>query len=67
MQHFEAIYPYNPPALNLLGAAYLMRGKYAEGIAVFKRAIAILPDFKMAQQNLQRAQALLRQQQQVRH
>jgi len=61
LKHFETIYPYNPPALNLLGAAYLMSGQYVEGIAAFKRAIAILPDFKMAQQNLLRAQALLQQ------
>ncbi|MDQ6967645.1 MAG: O-antigen ligase family protein [Mariprofundaceae bacterium] len=67
LQHFEAIYPYNSPALNLLGAAYLMRGSYAEGIDAFKRALAILPDFKMAQLNLTRARILLRQQQQTRH
>ena len=66
LQHFEVIYPYNPPALNLLGAAYLMKGDYQQGIATFKRAIAILPDFKMAKQNVMRAQALLRQQQ-LRH
>jgi len=59
LQHFEIIYPYNPPALNLLGAAYLMRGDYAEGEKAFKRAVAILPNFKAAQINLQRTQALL--------
>jgi len=65
LKHFEAIYPYNPPALNLLGAAYLMKGSYAEAVEVFKRAVAILPDFNMAKQNLARSQALLRQQQQA--
>lgn len=60
LQYFEIIYPYNPPALNLLGAAYLMRGNYVEGVKSFKRAITILPNFKIAQINLQRTQALLR-------
>jgi len=64
LEHFEAIYPYNPPALNLLGAAYLMNRQYFQSIAAFKRAIAILPDFTMAQQNMARAQALLQQQSQ---
>ena len=64
LKHFEAIYPYNPPALNLLGAAYLMSGQYVEGIAAFKRAVTILPDFTMAHQNMLRAQALLQQQRQ---
>ncbi|MDQ6955476.1 MAG: O-antigen ligase family protein [Mariprofundaceae bacterium] len=63
LEHFENIYPYNPPALNLLGAAYLMKGSYTEALAAFKRAVVILPDFKMAKQNLARSQALLRQQQ----
>jgi len=61
LQDFEIIFPYNPPALNLLGAAYLMRGNYAEGTKAFKRALVILPTFKAAQVNLQRAQMLLLQ------
>jgi len=51
LQHFETLYPYNPPALNLLGAAYLMNGQYAKADKAFQRAVNILPDFKMAQQN----------------
>jgi len=60
LQHFEIIYPYNPPALNLLGGAYLMQGNYIEAAKAFKRAVAILPTFKIARINLQRAQILLR-------
>jgi len=59
LKHFEAVYPYNPPALNLLGAAYMMHGDYAEAAAAFQRTVDILPDFKMAQQNLARSKAIL--------
>jgi len=62
--HFEAIYPYNPPALNMLGAAYLSMGHTQEAIGAFERAIKILPDFDMALQNLARSKAILQQQQQ---
>ncbi|MDQ6994011.1 MAG: O-antigen ligase family protein [Mariprofundaceae bacterium] len=62
LEHFERIYPYNPPALNLLGAAYLMNQQYKEAGQAFQRAVNILPDFKMAQQNLARIQMILRQQ-----
>jgi hypothetical protein len=51
---FERIYPYNPPALNLLGAAYMMNGESQQAEAAFGRAIKILPDYKMARQNLAR-------------
>jgi len=63
LQHFEDVYPYNPPALNLLGAAYLMNQQYEEAGQAFQRAVNILPDFKMAQQNLTRIQMMLKQQQ----
>jgi len=62
LQHFETIYPYNPPALNLLGAAYLMNHQYEEAGQAFQRAVNILPDFTMAQQNLARIQMILKQQ-----
>jgi tetratricopeptide (TPR) repeat protein len=58
--HFERIYPYNPPALNLLGAAYMMSGRLSEAELMFKKSIAILPDFKMANQNLLRVRAAMR-------
>ena len=61
LQHFESIYPYNPPALNLLGAAYLMNKQYREAGKAFQRAVNILPDFTMAQQNLYRVQMILKQ------
>ncbi len=59
LQHFEAVYPYNPPALNLLGAAYLMHGQYVEAAAAFQRTVDILPDFTMALQNLARSKAIV--------
>jgi len=58
--HFEKIFPYNPPALNMLGAAYMMSGRLSEAEAMFKKAVKTLPDFQMAQQNLLRIQSALR-------
>ena len=55
---FEAICPYNPAALNLLGAAYLMNGDLHNSAAAFERALKVLPDFKMAEQNLMRIRML---------
>jgi len=55
---FEAIYPYNPPALNMLGAAYLMIGDRNNAARAFARALKILPGFRMAEQNLMRLRTL---------
>ncbi|MDQ6989380.1 MAG: O-antigen ligase family protein [Mariprofundaceae bacterium] len=60
---FEAFYPYNPPALNMLGAALMMNQQYQEAAQALQRALIIYPDFDMAAQNLQRIQAILQQQQ----
>jgi len=60
LKHFERIYPYNPPALNLMGAAYMLSGRYSEAEAAFIKAITILPDFQMAHQNLRRVRAIMR-------
>ncbi len=60
---FEKFYPYNPPALNMLGAAYMMSGNYEQAALAFQRALDTYPGFEMAEQNLSRAQALLTQQQ----
>ncbi len=60
---FEKFYPYNPPALNMLGAAYMMSGNYEQAVLAFQRALDTYPGFEMAEQNLYRAQALLSQQQ----
>jgi tetratricopeptide (TPR) repeat protein len=64
LQHFESIYPYNAPALNMLAAAYMVTGRFAESKAVLERTLLVLPDFDMAQQNLQRVNMALQQQQQ---
>jgi len=58
LNDFEAIYPYNPPALNMLGAAYLMKGDMANAAAAFERALKVLPDFTMAAQNLARTRLM---------
>jgi tetratricopeptide (TPR) repeat protein len=58
---FEKFYPYNPPALNMLGAAYLTSGQFAKAEAAFQRAIDVYPGFTMAEQNLHRAQLILKQ------
>ncbi len=62
-REFETFYPYNPPALNMLGAAHMMSGHFNEAEQAFLRAILIAPDFEMAKQNQQRAHALFLQQQ----
>ncbi|MDX8409733.1 MAG: O-antigen ligase family protein [Mariprofundales bacterium] len=61
---FERIYPYNPPALNMLGAAYMLSGKYPQAEAALQRALISYPGFTMAQQNLTRVQAILNYQKQ---
>jgi len=60
LKHFENIFPYNPPALNMLGASYMLTGNLSEAESAFRRCITILPDFEMAQQNLARVQAMTR-------
>lgn len=57
--HFERIYPYNPPALNMLGAAYMLSGHYREAKAALERALVSYPGFAMAEQNLARVNAIL--------
>jgi cytochrome c-type biogenesis protein CcmH/NrfG len=42
----------------MLGAAYMMSGRFVEAEAAFKRAIRVLPDFQMAKQNLARVQSI---------
>jgi len=54
LNEFENIYPYNPPALNMLGAAYLMTGNRRAAADAFDRALTVLPGFKMAEQNRMR-------------
>ncbi len=60
LTHFENIFPYNPPALNMLGAAYMMSGRFSEAEEAFRKTVAILPDFQMAKQNLLRVQKVIR-------
>ena len=61
-EEFESFYPYNPPALNMLGAAYMTSGQFGKAERAFEKAIKIYPDFDMAKQNLQRVQMILKQQ-----
>ncbi|MDQ6963770.1 MAG: O-antigen ligase family protein [Mariprofundales bacterium] len=60
--HFARIYPYNPPALNMLGAAYMLSGRYVEAEAALQQALVSYPGFTMAQQNLARVAAILQYQ-----
>ncbi len=54
LKDFELIYPYNPPALNMLGAAYMMKRDAKHAADAFERALKVLPGFEMAEQNLAR-------------
>ncbi len=58
LEEFQRIYPYNPPALNLLGAARMMKGDLDGAEAAFREGLRILPGFKMAEQNLRNLQML---------
>lgn len=60
-EEFVRFYPYNPPALNMLGAAYMVSGQYQKAEAAFQQALDIYPDFDIVKQNLQRVQTVLRQ------
>ncbi|MDX8381068.1 MAG: O-antigen ligase family protein [Ghiorsea sp.] len=60
---FEQFYPYNPPALNMQGAAYMMQGEFQNAIDTFERALKIYPGFEMVEQNLNRARAMMAQHQ----
>ena len=62
MRQFENISPYNAPALNMLGAAYMMSGDFAAAEDAFQRALRVLPDFTLAQQNLTMLQGFRLQQ-----
>jgi len=59
MEYFIHIYPYNPPALNLLGVGYLLRGEHARAIEMFDASLFISPDFDMVKKNKAYAQSLL--------
>ena len=60
-EEFQTFYPYNPPALNMLGAAYMSMGQFKRAEATFKQALKIYPGFTMVEQNLQRVQMILQQ------
>jgi len=59
---FKTFYPYNPPALNMLGAAYMSNAQYSKAEIAFKDALTIYPGFEMVEQNLKRTQIIIRQQ-----
>ncbi len=58
LEAFQRIYPYNPPALNLLGAARMMQGDLDGAEAAFREGLRVLPGFRMAEQNLRNLQML---------
>jgi len=60
-EEFQTFYPYNPPALNMLGAAYMSMGQFKKAEAVFTQALKIYPGFTMVEQNLQRVRMILQQ------
>ena len=59
---FQSFYPYNPPALNMLGAAYMSSGQFLKAKEAFERALEIYPGFDMVEQNLKRVNMILWQQ-----
>ncbi|MDX8394217.1 MAG: O-antigen ligase family protein [Mariprofundales bacterium] len=64
LEWFRHIYPYNAPALNTLGAVYLMTQQYDKAKEVLTHTLEVLPDYRMAEENLLRVQAMERAQQQ---
>jgi len=54
LRRFLRIYPYNPPALNLLGASLMLQGKLQEAERVFEEALRVYPGYKLAEENLLR-------------
>ncbi|MDQ7002902.1 MAG: O-antigen ligase family protein, partial [Ghiorsea sp.] len=60
-EEFQTFYPYNPPALNMLGAAYMSTGQFKKAEAVFEQALKVYPGFTMVEQNLQRVKMILKQ------
>ncbi|MDQ6950413.1 MAG: O-antigen ligase family protein [Mariprofundales bacterium] len=58
---FENIYPYNPPALNLLGVSYMLSGKYIAAEATLQMALVSYPGFTAAEKNLAMLRALILQ------
>ncbi len=59
LRAFMRIYPYNPPALNLLAASLVMQGRFAEARRVLEEALRVLPDFADARRNLAQVEAVL--------
>lgn len=57
LEQAVAIDPEFVPALNNLGARYVLTGRFAEAISTFRKALAIDPDAPMVHTNL--AQALI--------
>jgi hypothetical protein len=48
-------------ARNSLGVALVQKGQLDDGIAQFQEVLRFKPDFRLAQDNLSKAQGLLRQ------
>jgi len=58
LEWLRKIFPYNAAALNMLGVAYMLKGRLPEAEQALFESLAVLPDYKKARQNLRRLQLM---------
>jgi O-antigen ligase len=56
LEWLKTIYPFNAAALNLLGVAYMLTGKWPEAEKALFASLQVLPDYDKAQANIRRLQ-----------
>jgi len=56
LEWMKQIYPYNAAALNMLGVAYMLKGRLPEAEQALFASLQVLPDYEKAQENVRRLQ-----------
>lgn len=57
LEWMKHIYPYNAAALNMLGVAYMLKGRFPEAEQALFASLQVLPDYDKAQENVRRLQS----------